>query len=136
MPDWLRDLDKPVEPEETVEPGQVTEVAEPAVSVMHFDPETLKSGQEKGEDAQSISHYVLLPLYAWGAAEWDMELITPLIQENHPTVGFSLTEAGLADRVTVVGGKETFTEQALETLRRAGCVVERMLPDGTLVATY
>jgi hypothetical protein len=65
-----------------------------------------------------------------------MELITPLIQENHPTVGFSLTEAGLADRVTVVGGKETFTEQALETLRRAGCVVERMLPDGTLVATY
>lgn len=116
--------------------SKTAEVAARAVSVRYFDPETPKNGQEKGEDAQSISHYVLLPLYAWGAAEWDMELITPLIQENHPTVGFSLTEAGLADRVTVVGGKETFTEQALETLRRAGCVVERMLPDGTLVATY
>ncbi len=83
----------------------------------------------------SISHYVLLPLYAWGAAEWDLELIAPLIQEGHPTIGFSLTEAGMADHVTVVGGKDVYSDQALDSLRRAGCVVERMLPDGTLVAT-
>ncbi len=54
----------------------------------------------------AITHYVLLPLYAWGAAEWDLQVIQPLLQEEHPTVGFSLTEARLADRVTVMGGRE------------------------------
>ncbi len=104
----------------------------------HPDKEAVSIEGDGGSDTESspISHYVLLPLYAWGAAEWDLELITPLLQEGHPTVGFSLTEAGMADRVTVVGGKEVFSDQVLETLSRAGCIVERILSDGTLVATY
>lgn len=92
---------------------------------------------EKGEEshAGSISHYVLLPLYAWGAAEWDMELVLSLFQDQHPTIGFSMAEASMADFVTIVGGKEVYSDQALESLRQSGCVVKRLMPDGTLVAT-
>lgn len=113
----------------------VKKQAEP--KIFHPDKEAVSIVDSRKEDPESspISHYVLLPLYAWGAAEWDLELITPLLREGHPTVGFSLAEAGMADRVTVVGGKEVFSDQVLETLSLAGCIVERILSDGTLVAT-
>jgi len=93
----------------------------------------LQSSQEL-EDAHTISHYVLLPLYAWGAAEWDIALIQPLIEDSHPTIGFSLAEARLAARVTVVGGAGAISDGALAMLRSSGCKVERVLEDGTLVA--
>jgi hypothetical protein len=82
-----------------------------------------------------ISHYVLLPLYAWGIANWDLALIQPIIEETHPTVGFSLAEARLAERVTVVGGEGAISPETLDMLRASGCRVERVLEDGTLVAT-
>lgn len=82
-----------------------------------------------------IDHYILLPLYAWGAASWDLTLIQPLLDETHPTVGFSLAEARLARRVTVVGGSGAVSDAALEMLRHSGCKVQRMREDGTLVAT-
>ena len=71
-----------------------------------------------------ISHYILLPLYSWGAAGWDMALIAPLLQQGHPTVGFSLEEARLAGRVTVVGGSGAFSAESLDFLRTAGCAVD------------
>jgi hypothetical protein len=83
----------------------------------------------------SINHYVLLPLYGWGVAEWDLNLIQPILEQSHPTLGFSLVEARLAERVTVVGGESVFSEEALKMLREAGCTVERLLEDGTLVAS-
>jgi len=82
-----------------------------------------------------ISHYVLLPLYAWGIANWDLALIQPILEESHPTVGFSLAEARLAARVTVVGGEGAISAEALDMLRTSGCSVERVLEDGTFVAT-
>jgi hypothetical protein len=87
------------------------------------------------ESCHPIAHYVLLPLYAWGIPDWDLAVIQPLLQEAHPTVGFSLPEARLAKRVTVVGGEGAISEVALDMLRSAGCRVERVLEDGTLVAT-
>jgi len=87
------------------------------------------------QETTPISHYVLLPLYAWGVADWDMELILPLIEDSHPTIGFSLAEARMAQRVTIVGGNESISEKAIESLRQAGCLVERLASDGTLVAT-
>jgi hypothetical protein len=85
--------------------------------------------------SHTISHYVLLPLYAWGAADWDLELIQPFLLETHPTVGFSLTEARLAARVTIVGGNGAISAGALDMLRASGCKVERICDDGTLVAS-
>ena len=73
-----------------------------------------------------ISHYLLLPHYAWGVADWDMELIREFVQKKHATIGFSLLEALHAARVTVVGGEGAFSEEALNVLRNSGCVVERI----------
>ena len=94
-----------------------------------------RSIDEGGEDSGLIAHYLLLPLYSWGAAEWDLELIQPLIQEFHPTVGFSLSEACLASRVTVVGSEEVISEEVLQMLREAGCTVDRMSNNGTFCAS-
>jgi hypothetical protein len=82
-----------------------------------------------------INHYILLPLYAWGAAEWDFELISPLLHDSHPTVGFSLEEASRAERVTVVGGPGVISEEAMTLLRNAGCSIERLLENGTVIAS-
>lgn len=88
-----------------------------------------------GEESPLISHYILLPLYAWGAADWDFELISPLLRDSHPTVGFSLNEASRAERVTVVGGPGVFTEEALALLRSSGCTIDRLTDNGTIIAS-
>lgn len=89
---------------------------------------------EADELLRPISHYVLLPLYAWGAAEWSLDLITPLLQTSRATVGFSTEEARMAERVTVVGGDMAISEAVIAELRQAGCLVDRILEDGTVVA--
>ena len=85
-----------------------------------------------------IAHYLLLPLYAWGAADWDLEFARPFIQEFHPTVGFSVEEASMASRVTLAGSEFAFPEDTVARLEAAGCVVERLEqpngPSGTEVA--
>lgn len=86
-------------------------------------------------DLPLINHYILLPLYAWGAADWDFELISPLLREAHPTVGFSLHEASRAERVTVVGGPGVFSDEAITMLRNSGCMIERLLENGTVIAS-
>lgn len=93
-----------------------------------------KNSPENGQ-GHPIDHYLLLPLYAWGAAEWDIEAVQPLLQKFHPTVGFSLSEASLAARVTVVGGAKTIPEEALDQLRSSGCIVERLTTVGTNLAS-
>jgi hypothetical protein len=99
--------------------------------------EQTERSAEQSKDLSNpfINHYVLLPLYAWGAAEWDFELIAPLIQNAHPTVGFSLEEASRAERVTVVGSTKVVSEEAIHFLHDAGCTVERLFEDGTIVAS-
>jgi len=64
-----------------------------------------------------------------------MDLIQPIIQDSHPTIGFSLSEARLAEKVTVVGGEGAVSDEALALLRKSGCFVERIYEDGTLIAT-
>lgn len=81
-----------------------------------------------------IDHYLLMPLYAWGVADWDLEAIRPFIQSAHPTIGFSIHEASLASHVTVFGDLPSITNEAIEMLRSAGCRVERIKSDGTVLA--
>jgi hypothetical protein len=82
-----------------------------------------------------IAHYLLLPKYDWGIAEWHLNAAKPFIRKYQPAIGFSLSEAACAARVTVVGGVQEFPEQALSELRAAGCLVERIDGDGTSIAT-
>jgi len=85
--------------------------------------------------AKFISHYLLLPCYEWGIAEWHLEAIKPFVSKHQPTIGFSLAEAEHAEYVTVIGGRQTFSEEKLDQLRSAGCRVERITGDGTSIAT-
>jgi hypothetical protein len=50
-------------------------------------------------------------------------------------MGFSLEEAYQAQEVTVLGGKEHFSESDITQLRNQGCVVRRIEGDGTKIAS-
>ena len=82
-----------------------------------------------------IKHYLLLPAYEWGVSDWHLDVIKPFVRKHQPTIGFSITEAALAGRVTVIGGEGAFTEDSLTQLRSHGCQVERISGDGTSIAT-
>jgi hypothetical protein len=82
-----------------------------------------------------IAHYLLLPRYEWGIDEWYLDMTRAFVKEHQPTMGFSIVEASLASRVTVVGGVQAFPDSVIEKLREAGCAVERMIADGTVLAT-
>ena len=88
-----------------------------------------------GSKERVIQHYLLLPLYEWGVSEWHLDVIRPYVMKYHPTVGFSLEEASQAVRVTIIGGNQTFPEEEIERLHKAGCTIERISGDGTSIAT-
>ena len=82
-----------------------------------------------------IKHYLLLPSYDWGVANWHMDVIRPFVNRHRPTVGFSVDEAALADHVTVIGSQDVFSEESLARLRQNGCTVERIEGNGISIAT-
>jgi hypothetical protein len=83
----------------------------------------------------AIDHYLLLPTYDWGVADYHLDIIKPFVKKHHPTVGFSLAEAGHARQVTVIGSEQVFSDEAIDRLRAIGCYVERINGDGTTIAT-
>ena len=82
-----------------------------------------------------IDHYLLLPTFDWGVADWHLEVIRPFIQKHKPTIGFSLDEALHAKRVTVIGSNQIFPESTLRKLRNNGIIVHRINGNGTEIAT-
>jgi hypothetical protein len=82
-----------------------------------------------------IAHYLLLPTYEWGIADWHLDVIRPYVKKYRPTIGFSLSEAAQAQVVTVIGGETTFPESSINQLIAAGCVIEQIRGDGTRIAT-
>ena len=87
------------------------------------------------ENIHPLQHYLLLPAYEWGISEWHLDVIKPFVNRYLPTIGFSLSEAALAAKVTVVGGLQSFPEDSLQFLRTSGCVVDRISGDGTTIAS-
>jgi hypothetical protein len=85
--------------------------------------------------SQPIEHYLLLPVYEWGIADWHLDVTRPFILKYKPTVGFSIQEAALAKKVTVIGGEKAFSEEEINQLRASGCVVDQISGDGTSIAT-
>ncbi len=81
-----------------------------------------------------IDHYLLLPSYDWGIPEHVLERVRPIIRESRPTVGFSISEASLARKVTIWNENQAFTEGDINTLKRSGCEVEEILVNGINIA--
>jgi hypothetical protein len=86
-------------------------------------------------NGRPIDHYLLLPVYEWGIADWHLDVIRPYVKKYRPTIGFSLQEASQARRVTVVGGVQSFPEAQIDALRTAGCLVNQISGDGTNIAS-
>ncbi len=82
-----------------------------------------------------ISHYLLLPTYEWGIADWHLEIIKPFVKKYQPTIGFSIEEASHSQRVTILGSNQVFPESILRQLRNQGILVERIEGNGTEIAT-
>jgi len=82
-----------------------------------------------------ISHYLLLPTYDFGIADWHMEVIRPYVKRFHPTIGFSPAEAVHARRVTILGDPQMVPDSILDGLATAGCIVEDLRGDGTTIAS-
>lgn len=95
-----------------------------------------KSVPPVGESSfHPISHYLLLPTYEWGVADWHLDVIKPFVKKHKPVIGFSMEEAFMARKVTVIGNPQVFPEEELDALRQNGCLVERISGDGTSIAT-
>jgi hypothetical protein len=118
-------------PESDEPPGEQTA---PPVFTPAREPDSAQLGTPAAK-GKRIRHYLLLPAYEWGVADWHLDIIRPFLKRHLPTVGFSLDEAAAAERVTVVGGPQTFSEADLERLRSAGCAVARVAGDGTSIAS-
>jgi hypothetical protein len=82
-----------------------------------------------------IHHYLLLPTFEWGISDWFINAARPFIHKHQPTIGFSVEEAQLAKKVTVLGGPGQIPDSSLDKLRAAGCLVERIDGDGITIAT-
>jgi hypothetical protein len=101
----------------------------------HSVPIESKTLPPLGPGDQRLEHYLLLPTYEWGVADWHLDVIRPYVKKYQPTIGFSIKEATLARQVIVIGNTQVFSDSDLEMLRSSGCQVERISGDGTSIAT-
>ncbi|MBN1665971.1 MAG: hypothetical protein JW862_02745, partial [Anaerolineales bacterium] len=92
------------------------------------------SQQQQDPDGHAIDHYLLLPAYDWGIADYHLEAIRPFVKKYRPTIGFSTSEAARARRVTIIGSQSQFPDTFLNELRASGCVVERVEASGMELA--
>jgi hypothetical protein len=85
--------------------------------------------------SRPISHYLLLPTFEWGTADYHLEAIRPFINKFQPTIGFSPVEASHAKKVTVISDATNTYESIIDGLLAAGCIVEQISGDGMNIAS-
>ena len=62
----------------------------PKPVVVAFTKEDEKQPEAKVVGDFRIAHYLLLPSFEWGIADWHLNITRPFIKRHRPTVGFSL----------------------------------------------
>jgi hypothetical protein len=82
-----------------------------------------------------IPHYLLLTPAQCHDHNQLLATLWSYICDTHPTIGFSLEEAVLAERVTVLDDPQGISNEDIHRLRRTGCSVERLNRDGISIAT-
>jgi len=80
-----------------------------------------------------IANYILVPREP-AAASRTLQCLWHTIAGEFPTIGFSTDEAALAAHVSIAGDEQIFPEEVLQSLRSAGCSVERLEVDGISIA--
>ena len=87
------------------------------------------------KNQKMFSHYLLLPRHASGVSDVVLNKVRPVIKKYQPTIGFSLNEAVMAQKVTVFPDPVLFTDEFINQLRSAGCIVEILPESGIDIAT-
>jgi hypothetical protein len=82
-----------------------------------------------------IKHYVLLPDQEYGISDWDFDQIKPLINKSRVTLGFSIDEAILSKKVTLLSDQNYYSNETIRILKKFGCEIEQLQKDGTSIAT-
>jgi hypothetical protein len=93
-----------------------------------------QSPDPSGTHYKAIQHYLLLPSYGWGVADWDLDSVMPFIHQEKPAIGFSPMEAKHAKIVTVFEPKKGYWDKQISDFCKAGCQVQRLSVDGTIIA--
>lgn len=90
---------------------------------------------QPSHDQKILAHYLLLPSYASGVSDAVLNKVRPLIKTLKPTVGFSVSEAMRAAKVTIFPDPFVFKDDQIDQLRAAGCQVEILPESGIEIAT-
>ena len=126
MRQWFSKLENPTE---KTQPRPTRE------TIPHNPTYPVAPSLQSRKNGHSIQHYLLLPTYEWGIADWHLDVIRPFVKKYRPTIGFSIKEAKQAARVTLIGGSQSFPDTVLDELRSANCTVEQISGDGTSIAS-
>ena len=70
-----------------------------------------------------IKHYLLIPADQLLGLDKQIRTALPYIQKHQMTVGFSLDEAQMAERVTILADKNKFARESVVRLQRKGCQI-------------
>ncbi len=99
----------------------------PIVDFIHsWTSQGKKNDQTIPFTKKSIKHYLLLPGLEDEGTAIDMDLIRPIVNKYKPTIGFSIAEARMADRVTIVNLNQVFSKDTVNELRLSGCMVQQV----------
>lgn len=94
-----------------------------------------KMDMPQASNAKFIHHYLLLPKHESGVSDVVLNKVRPFIKKYQPTIGFSLEEASLAEKVSIFPDPLLFTTTEVNRLRSAGCVVQVLPESGIDIAT-
>ncbi len=83
----------------------------------------------------SLSHYVLIPECHEDLLAYYLNYLKGYFLKYKPVMGFSVDEALLANKITVVGDIQQYPAGTLEKILGSGCEVEQLFRDGTNIAS-
>ncbi len=87
------------------------------------------------KEEKLFHHYLLLPMHESGVSDVVLNKVRPFIKKHQPTIGFSIEEACMAEKVSIFPDPILFTSAEINHLRSAGCVVEILPESGIDIAT-
>lgn len=83
----------------------------------------------------TLAHYVLMPECHANLLAYYLNILGSYLIKNKPVIGFSIDEALLAQKITVVGDIQQYPTGTLEKILGSGCEVEQLFRDGTHIAS-
>jgi hypothetical protein len=80
-------------------------------------------------------HYLLVPDSLAANADWVRTCLGDYLSRRKPMLGTSTQHARHARRITIIGSEPWLPESAFTEFQHAGCLIEEIYGDGTLIAS-